>query len=262
MSQVPPPVTVVPKPAARAERGEPAGQPSGQPSAALARQFVNFYFLRMDPAWRRLPAAERAAGAEETIAACEAFERDGGILVPYSLVGVRGDTEFMLWRIHPELEALQRHASALLKTGLGKYVQVPYSLLGMTRRSMYLDRIHPDHDEDRTHIVPGRYKYIFVYPFVKTRAWYMLPAEKRQELMDGHIRLGTTFPAVKLNTTYSFGLDDQEFVVAFESDRADDFLDLVMQMRETEASSYTLRDTPTFTCIRSESVRAMLETLG
>jgi chlorite dismutase len=90
----------------------------------------------------------------------------------------------------------------------------------------------------------------------------MLDHETRQKLMDGHIRMGTTYPSVKLNTTYSFGLDDQEFVVAFESDRPDDFLDLVMNMRETEASSYTLRDTPTFTCLRSASAAAMLDTLG
>jgi chlorite dismutase len=266
MSRPTPSVTVVPKPANHGAPGEPTLAPAPsrerEPSTPLARQFVNFYFLRVDPAWRRLPEAEREVGKRQVVAACEDFERGGGILVPYSLVGVRGDVELMLWRIHTELEALQGHATALLKTSVGPYAQVPYSLLGMTRRSMYLDRIHPDHDEDRTHIVPGKYKYIFVYPFVKTRAWYMLPAEKRQELMDGHIRLGTTYPAVKLNTTYSFGLDDQEFVVAFETDRPDDFLDLVMQMRETEASSYTLRDTPTFTCIRSQSVRAMLDTVG
>jgi chlorite dismutase len=260
MSQVPPPVTIVPRPGAPGAR--PSAERRAEPEPPLARQFVNFYFLRVEPEWRRLSAEERAAGRREMIAACESFEREGGILVPYTLVGVRGDCELMLWRIHTELEALQRHATRLLQTRLGACARVPYSLLGMTRRSMYLDRIHPGHDEDRTHVVPGKHKYIFVYPFVKTRAWYMLPHEKRQELMDGHIRLGTTYPSVKLNTTYSFGLDDQEFVVAFESDRPDDFLDLVMQMRETEASSYTLRDTPTFTCIRCADVGAMVDTLG
>lgn len=241
-----------------------AAAPKGEAprKTPVRRQFVNFQFFLVDPEWRRLPQEEREAGKRAMAAVCEAFEKEGGILIPYSLVGIRGDCEIMLWRIHTELEALQRHTASVLGTGIGKYARIPYSLLGMSKRSVYMDRIHPDHDEDRMHVVPGKYKYLFVYPFVKTRAWYSLDKEARQRMMDGHIRLGTTFPSVKLNTTYSFGLDDQEFVVAFESDRPDDFLDLVMSMRETEASSYTLRDTPTFTCVRSTDVRAMLDTLG
>jgi chlorite dismutase len=78
----------------------------------------------------------------------------------------------------------------------------------------------------------------------------LLPLEERQALMDGHIRIGNKYPSVKLNTTYSFGLDDQEFVVAFETDEPKDFLDLVMELRETESSKYTLRDTPIFTCVQ------------
>jgi chlorite dismutase len=236
--------------------------PEAPPETRIKRQFVNFAFYSVDPAWRRLPEAERAEGKRDFLAVCQRFEKDGGILIPYSLVGIRADSEFMMWRIASELVDMQSHTAALLKTGLGKYLKASYSLLGMTKRSIYVDRIHPGHDEDRMFIVPGKYRYLFVYPFVKTRAWYMLDHEKRQKLMDGHIRMGTTYPSVKLNTTYSFGLDDQEFVVAFESDRPDDFLDLVMNMRETEASSYTLRDTPTFTCLRSANTAAMLDTLG
>jgi chlorite dismutase len=84
---------------------------------------------------------------------------------------------------------------------------------------------------------------------VKTRAWYLLPLEERQAIMDVHIKVGHEFPTVRINTAYSFGLDDQEFVVAFESDSPSDFLDLVMKLRETRSSEYTLRDTPIFTCI-------------
>ena len=96
---------------------------------------------------------------------------------------------------------------------------------------------------------------------MKTREWYGLDPETRQKMMREHIHVGTTYPSVKLNTTYSFGLDDQEFVVAFESDRADDFLDLVQDLRETAASRYTLRDTPTFTCVRG-TYESVLDTLG
>ena len=75
--------------------------------------------------------------------------------------------------------------------------------------------------------------------------------------MQEHIKIGREFPSVDLNTSYSFGLDDQEFVVAFETDNPADFLDLVQRLRTTESSSYTLRDTPTFTCISCSIERAL-----
>src|SRR2546423_1669724 len=104
-------------------------------------------------------------------------------------------------------------------------------------------------------------KHEFVYPFVKTREWYSLPVEQRQEMMDEHIRVGTKYRSVKLHTTYSFGLDDQEFVVAFETDYPSDFLDLVQELREAKASRYTLRDTPMFTC-RQLPLAECLDELG
>jgi nitrite reductase/ring-hydroxylating ferredoxin subunit len=108
---------------------------------------------------------------------------------------------------------------------------------------------------------PADSRYFFVYPFVKTREWYQLPLEERQAIMDQHIAIGRKYPSVKLNTTYSFGLDDQEFVVSFETDEPADFLDLVMELRETRSSLYTLRDTPIFSCI-SMPLEEVLETLG
>ena len=121
---------------------------------------------------------------------------------------------------------------------------------------MYIDKDNPEHVEDRLHIIPGKSDYLFVYPFVKTREWYSRNADQRQEMMDEHIRIGSKYRSVKLHTTYSFGLDDQEFVVAFETDNPADFLDLVQELRETKASSYTLRDTPMFTC-RQRSLARM-----
>jgi len=110
-------------------------------------------------------------------------------------------------------------------------------------------------------IQPSAAKYLFVYPFIKTRPWYALPKPERQRMMDEHVRIGRKYPTIRLNTTYSYGLDDQEFIVAFEGDNPGEFLDLVMELRESEASSYTLRDTPTLTCVQM-SLWDMLDTLG
>jgi len=177
-------------------------------------------------------------------------------------MGTRPDCDFLLWRISYELEVLQEMTARLLATGLGNWLTTPYSYLGQAKRSVYVDEtIHPSQEEKRGIIHPGEYKYLFVYPFTKTRQWFQLSKEDRQRIMGGHIRLGHEYPSVKLNTSYSFGLDDQEWVVAFESNRPSDFVDLVMALRETESSLYTLRDTPIFTCIRGE-IRPVLNLLG
>lgn len=221
------------------------------------RQFVKFSFYRVDPSWRALAAEERERHKREICAAVESFS--GRLQVrSYSLGGTRGDADFLLWQIGDGLEDIQELAAALMRTGLAPYLSMPYSYLAMTRRSVYLG---PKEGVRRSALHPSDSRYLFVYPFVKTRQWYQLPLEERQAMMDEHIAIGRRYPSVKLNTTYSFGLDDQEFVVSFETDEPADFLDLVMELREAKSSIHTLRDTPIFTCIRM-GLRETLETLG
>ncbi len=138
----------------------------------------------------------------------------------------------------------------LAQSGLMKWAEQPYSFLGMRKGSEYSD-------EQRLVPRPFRGRYVFVYPFVKTRAWYALDADERWRIMQGHIAVGREFPGVDNHTTYSFGLDDQEFVVAFDTDDVGTFLDLVQRLRTTEASGFTLRDTPSFTCITASLERAV-----
>jgi len=239
---------------------------SGAGKAAAAaednrRQYVNFAFYKVDPAWRRLPAEERQRGKCQFIDAVKSFE-PGMLVIPYSLVGIRGDCDMMLWRIGYDLGALQEMSAALLATGLGQYLTTPYSLLAMTKRSIYVrEHQHAGQEGTRLKLTPGKFRYLFVYPFVKTRAWYRLSQQERQTMMNEHIEVGHRYPTVRLNTTYSFGLDDQEFVVAFESDKPEDFLDLVMELRGAATSNYTARDTPTFTCAHHELPK-VLDLLG
>jgi len=228
--------------------------------AKLPRQFVNFTFYRARPEWRLLSAAEKRQCRDEFVKTVDEFRR-ALLIHSYSTIGLRTNVDFMIWRIGYELEPIQEMTSRLNKTEMAKYIEPTQSFLSMTKRSMYIDKDNPEHVEDRLHIVPGKSQYLFVYPFVKTREWYTRPAEQRQEMMDEHIRIGTKYRSVKLHTTYSFGLDDQEFVVAFETDQPSDFLDLVQELRETKASSYTLRDTPMYTC-RQRSLGECLEALG
>ena len=226
---------------------------------AEKRQVVRFAFYKLDSAWRRLSAERQASSKIEFGQIIESFA--GRLLLrPYGLVGIRGDCDFLLWQVAENLDALVALQTALNRTDLGAYLASPYSYLAMTRRSIYEFPEDPS-QPSRLVIRPSEARYLFVYPFVKTRAWYMLPKPERQTMMDEHVRVGRKYPSIRLNTTYSYGLDDQEFIVAFEGDNPADFLDLVMELRESQASSYTLRDTPTFTCVQM-SLWDMLDTLG
>lgn len=222
-----------------------------------------FSFYRVLPEWRRLPAEARAEHKRAFAAVLQRWDRPGEFLsLTYSTIGTRGDVDFCVWSIGYDLAEMNRMRAELIATPLGGYVEVPHNFLSMTKRSVYqIDRVDESEGEGRGAIRPGGQKYIFIYPFWKTRPWYLLSLAERKRLMDEHIRIGLAYPRVKLNTTYSFGLDDQEFVVAFETNFPEDFLDLVQQLRETEISLYTLKDYPIFSCVRL-SAEEMLDRLG
>ncbi|MFQ5839956.1 MAG: chlorite dismutase family protein [Candidatus Methylomirabilales bacterium] len=228
---------------------------------AERRQFVKYTFFKVETAWRRLPEPERQESKKEFVGAVEHFAPTM-LIRSYSLAGTRGDVDFMLWTVTDRLEALQAFATRLASTHLGTYLTIPHSYLAMTRRSIYVaTHTHEGQEGTRLTVKPGGAKYLFVYPFLKTREWYLLTQEARQQMMDEHIAVGHKYPSVKINTAYSFGLDDQEFVVAFETDVPGDFLDLVMELRQTAGSRYTLRDTPIFTCL-AMGLPEVLDTLG
>jgi chlorite dismutase len=236
---------------APAVRPGPSTAPAAASPPPIQRQMVNFAFYKLDPAFRRLSDHDKIQARSE-FANVVSQRRDGLICLTYSTVGLRPDCDLLLWRIASSTDAFQEQSKAINKTTLGGYLTTPWSFVAMTKRSTYVDKLDPFHTpESRTHIIPGKRKYLFVYPFVKTRDWYLLPLEERQAIMDVHIKAGNKYPSVKLNTTYSFGLDDQDFVVAFETDEPRDFLDLVMDLRETQSSKFTQRDTPIFTCVQT-----------
>jgi chlorite dismutase len=213
------------------------------------RHFVKYTFFKVDPAWRRLADEQRARDKREFAAACADFA-EGHLLRAFSLVGTRGDADLMVLSQARNLERIHEFHVVLAQSGLAKWCTIPHSFLALTKESEYSE-------ESRLEVRPAHAKYLFVYPFVKVREWYGLPSQERYRIMQEHIAVGREFPSVDLNTSYSFGLDDQEFVVAFETDEPGDFLDLVQRLRTTEASRYTKRDTPTFTCVSCSVERAL-----
>jgi len=230
---------------------------------AVKQQVVCFSFYKVMPEWRRLPAEEKAAHKQAFAEVLAKWNKPGEFMsVTYSTIGTRGDVDMCVWSICYAVEELNKMRSELMGTPLGGYLTSPHNFLAMTRRSQYqIDRDDESEGESRGAVRPGGQKYIFIYPFWKTRPWYRLPAEERHRLMKEHIRIGLLYPRVKINTTYSFGLDDQEFVVAFETNFPEDFLSLVEALRDTEISLYTLKDYPIFSCVRVKPLE-MLDRLG
>jgi chlorite dismutase len=229
---------------------DPTGIVTTKPPDRQRRQFLNYAFYRLDPLFRRLPDHEQRTAAHGFVQLVRQWEAsDDVILRTYSLVGLRSDVDFMLWRIAFDPLCFQAMEAAVRRSRLGAYLSLVHSYLSMQRRSEYVNKSKGA--GEGLHLLPGQGKFLFVYPFVKTREWYRLSPHARQGMMDEHIAASSPFKGVHLNTSYSFGIDDQDFVMAFDSDYPQEFVDLVGRLRYTEASLYTQRDTPMFTCARA-----------
>ncbi|MGA8604923.1 MAG: chlorite dismutase family protein [Thermoplasmata archaeon] len=221
------------------------------------RDFVKYTFFHVHPEWRRLPTPTRDEG-KARFAHVLNHPPDGVLVRTYALTGLKAGTEMLVWSIGTELGSLQELHSRLLGTPFGGYLDTPYSYLGMAKRSAYLGEHGHEGEGSETRRRPYDLPYLFVYPFVKKREWYALSFEERRRIMGEHFRIGHKYPKVRIHTGYSFGLDDMEFILAFETAAPAEFLDLVSDLRSTEASRYTALETPIFTCVLA-SPRRMLD---
>ena len=204
-------------------------------------QYVAYTFYRVDPAWRRLPVEERQAAKDAFADVVEDFADRFDHLRAYTTTGVRPETDFFLWKITERYETLGELGAALNGTPLAGWLETPYSYLATTKASQYTSA------RKARKITPHGLPYLVVYPFVKVRPWYALSEADRQRAMDEHMVIGREeFPGIRNHTTYSFGIDDQEFMTAFECDEPADFMHLMLRLRDSEASRYTERDTPIF----------------
>jgi chlorite dismutase len=141
----------------------------------------------------------------------------------------------------PAMDALEASAAGLLRAGLGRWLRVSHSFLGRIGASQYVRK--PTAQEQS--VFDGeRSRYLVVYPFTKSTDWYLLSKEARQGVMNEHMRVGHDYPSVRQALAYSFGLDSQDFVVAYEMDDLVAFGDLVRALRSTESRRSTVNDSP------------------
>ena len=218
-------------------------------------RFVHALALGLDARWRRLPAEERLQTADELIAAIRSETQV--TLHCYSMVGLKPGSDVLLWSLAPTLESLEESAALVLRSGMGRWMQVHQSFLGVIQPTQYVKKPTA---QEQSLFSGERSRYLIVYPFTKSTDWYLLGREARQGIMNEHMRIGHEHPEVRQLLANSFGLDDMDFLVAYETDDLAKFSDLVRALRGTDSRRSTVRDTPLLTAIHRpiEEITALL----
>jgi chlorite dismutase len=207
-------------------------------------RFVHALALGLDPAWRRLPAEERCQSAADLAAVVDAAS--DVTTHTYSMIGLQAGADLLLWSLASSLDALEENAAAVLRSGMGRWMKVSESFLGIIQPSQYVKKPTP---QEQSLFSGERSRYLIVYPFTKSTDWYLLGREARQGIMNEHMRIGHDFPDVRQLLANSFGVDDMDFLVAYETDDLPKFGELVRALRGTDSRKSTVRDTPLLTGI-------------
>src|SRR4029079_7922211 len=221
-----------------------------------SEKFFSFTFYKVDPKWRWLNEIGKDESSTEFLELLKVANTKMKVRT-YSTIGLRHDSEFMIWSISSSLENIQVLTTKIYSTILGKYLEPTCTFLSLTRKSIYLNQVKLGFENESDPPL----KYVIVYPFIKSREWYLLPFEKRKQMMNEHIKVGRKYPEIRLNTTYSFGVGDQDFMLAFETDDLSMFQNLIMDLRETEVSRYIIKDTPMIPCVLKD-MNEIIKSLG
>jgi chlorite dismutase len=203
--------------------------------------YIQAWALGLDPAWRRRSVAERHQDGHEFGLAVADADATAVRTISYSSIGLEAGVDLLFWRMAPTIDALEESAAALLRAGLGHWLTVTHSLVGRIAPSQY---VRKPTEQEQSLFAGERSRYLVVYPFTKSTDWYLLSKEARQGVMNEHMRVGHGYPTIRQALAYSFGLDSQEFVVAYEMDDLVAFGDLVRELRSTESRRSTVSDTP------------------
>lgn len=226
----------------------------------IQKQFVNFIFFRVNPEWRKLEAEKKNLYKAQFEEVFNEYGRDL-LLFSYSLVGFDSKADLMFWRIGSSLDLIQEMTSNLYRTELGSFLETTDNYLAATKKRMFIPPCESRQFEDRYHIMAGDKKYHFVYPCAKNRDWYEKNGEEREGLLEENFMVGAKFRNIKVHLTHAFGFSEQEFIVSFETDEPKDFLTLAEELSQTQASKFTLRGTPIYTC-RQRPLAECLDAIG
>ena len=174
----------------------------------------------------------------------------------YSTAGFRADTDLMLWLVGPSPDAVQDALVGFGKTRAGRELERSWTFMGVVKPAEFTADHAPAFVKGEA---PRR--YLCVYPFVRTPEWYLLPSEERAAMLREHGEVGREFPEVLANTTSAFGINDWEWILAFEADALDKIVDCIRALRGAQARRFTKEEVPFVTGIR-KNVRSVFADLG
>lgn len=216
-------------------------------SETTPRTLNHFAFFSFKDAYWTLPAADRANVREQWLTGLRTAATAVHL---YQVFPAEENADLLAWSALPADEPAAAaqfflHFARAVNP-LRAYLHMTTALWGFTRPSQYT-KTRSTQEIDP--FVPERKPYLIMYPFVKTTDWYLMGREARQGMMNEHIRIGKQYEDITQLLLYSFGLQNQEFVVVYETDNLPRFSDLVNELRSTEGRRYTLRDTPLHTAM-------------
>ena len=174
----------------------------------------------------------------------------------YSTVGFRADSDLMLWLIGPTPEDVQQALVAFGRTQAGRALDLSWTFMGVVKAAEFT----ADHAPAFVKGDPPK-RFLNVYPFVRTPEWYLVPRDERAEMLREHGVIGREYPDVLANTTSAFGINDWEWILAFEADELDRLVDCIRRLRDAQARRFTKEEVPFVTGIRKD-VRAAFADLA
>jgi hydrogen peroxide-dependent heme synthase len=225
-------------------------------ASAPATAFTAFWLFQADPARPAISNDERAQIGQSMLDAIARYGKTVKIHAAYSTTGLSTGVDLILWVTADDCEPIQRLASEIHRSPAGRFLSLRQVYLGVASESQY----DPEHTPAFLKGLGPR-KYLSVYPFVKTPAWYLLPYERRRELMIEHGQMGQEYPTIQTNTVNSFGIADQEFIVALEDDDPHTLVKMVQRLRAAEVRVYTQVDTPIYLGLLTDLREAVLNAL-
>jgi hydrogen peroxide-dependent heme synthase len=223
-------------------------------AAAQPKQTAFTTFWLFQATGRRYEWTE-AKRAEARKAAIDLFDRHGNTVElrgAYSTTGLSAGVDLILWVVGEDVAVFQKLAARLNRSPFGEALTLKQAYLGVASMSQY----DPDHGPAFLKGIAPK-QYLSVYPFTKTPEWFLLPYEERRDLMVAHGKLGAEFPSILTNTVNSFGIADQEFIVALEDDDPATLVKMVQRLRAAEVRKYTAVDTPIFLGLRMPLANAL-----
>jgi chlorite dismutase len=222
----------------------------------VRQQAFTAFWLYEATDYAKTACGEQRADARKSIVNAVESAADVSLRAAYSTAGLSAGVDLILWVVANKAAALQRLAARINCSPAGPMLRVKHVYLGVASMSQY----DPEHGAAFLKGIPPK-QYLSVYPFTKTPEWFLLPYDERRSLMAEHGKMGAEFPSILTNTVNSFGIADQEFIVALEDDDPAVLVAMVQRLRAAKVRIYTQSDTPIFLGLRKDLAEALDDVL-